>query len=337
MSYDTCRLSHLAANLRKQQDRERYTRVIEMAENLQARIKMMQTVKLSNDRRFQKLPPLINTQPTAADSGQILSAAPHQGNTASCVRGNDSNNNQWRFASNDISCNRQKTTNRAPPPHPPPSCSPPPTPPPSSLNIPIRYDSGILFPAETTTPTITNTKRQDKDLPPDPVLPPKVTLPVTPPASPQKSRKDVRFQLPEEEQGPCIIHIAKVKMIVNSCAVNMVIFKTRVSFKRINGWSGFLTRTYLMGKDILMSRTLVTPYQLFNATEINTKQPKLILKLSLALNTTIDADNESLTFTRRSVRNTAHAVAPFAAASDKAVKAALSKWIKIQTGLVKYF
>lgn len=106
------------------------------------------------------------------------------------------------------------------------------------------------------------------------------------------------------------------------------------SVKRLNGWSGFLTRTYLIGKEIIMSRTLVTPYRLFNATEIKTRQPKLVLKLSLAQSNDDINDDYNLTFTRCSVRKTAQAVARFATASDNTVKRALSKWIKLQTGLV---
>lgn len=201
---------HLAANLRTEEDRERYGRVIALAERLQERIQKLQNVKvIAGDRRVKKLPPLINTlQPTETGTGQLLhvtAAALHD--TASVVH-NGNSNNQSRFVTS--TSNRSKTAIRTPPPHPPPSCPPPPTPPSSSLNTPIRHDSGIVFPETTATKTTTTSIRQDKSLPPDPLPRPKVSPPVSPPTSPQKSRKEVRFLLPEEEQGPCVRRIVKV-------------------------------------------------------------------------------------------------------------------------------
>ncbi|KAI8141731.1 hypothetical protein BJV82DRAFT_714581 [Fennellomyces sp. T-0311] len=200
------------------------------------------------------------------------------------------------------------------PPHPPPSFPPPslPPPPPPPKNTLTAHHNRLP-----TTPPPTPKKNNDDS-------------PITPPASPRIYTKQVRFEeknndepidepplppLPQPSRLPPITHVQK----------------------RINGLRGFLTRTYQLSNDLVMSRAHITPLRLFTATELLTGQPKAVLKIVITAHHDYGFSfywPSSPIESSSNKPNRANDIAKFAVVPDSLVQDALDSWIGQQGGVL---
>ncbi|KAG2224271.1 hypothetical protein INT45_000302 [Circinella minor] len=342
-------LTKLASQLHSEHDRQHYTKVISMAEQLQLQIQDLQKIKTPR-----------KSNPDAITAGNDKYDDTSSTSSTSTVAKNNKQPLDRYYRLLERSQSIQKQLHRisteyslppAPPPHPPPSFPPPslsatPPKPPRKTTLDTRLPS-------TPPPT------PQKD---DPLI--------TPPASPQI--KQVRFQ--EYQQVDNMVTVAdnnnniddnhdggREKQDDNESPLPPLPPPrelppiTHVQ-KKINGLKGFLTRTYQLSNNLVVSRAHITPLRLFTATEILTGKPKAVLKIVITAHhdygfsfywpssPSITNNNSSTTLTTPAQPsptstvltkpNRSQDVAKFGLMPDSLVLDALDSWIQQQGGVL---
>ncbi|KAI7881337.1 hypothetical protein K492DRAFT_194455 [Lichtheimia hyalospora FSU 10163] len=292
-------LSALASQLHSESDRTHYTKVISMAENLQRRIQDLQRrdgdtcSAISNapkpprkelpdddsqelERYYQLLERSKSLQRTIARISSEFDE--HVVNKP--VPPTPGSNHHQRYYPSSTTAPLHHHHHPPPPLHPPPSFPLPPTPSTSPSPVDGNNSHHHYHPIDTTVKRLPSIPTRNSESPPStPQKYPQQLLtstaavqqeqPITPPDSPHKQ---VQFTHNNQQQHnhidaplpppPPVIRIKHVQ-------------------KRINGFRGFLTRTYQLSGSIVMSRALTTPLRLFTATELITGEPKAILRVIL--------------------------------------------------------
>ncbi|KAI9495617.1 hypothetical protein BDB00DRAFT_207042 [Zychaea mexicana] len=216
--------------------------------------------------------------------------------------------------------------------HPPPSFPPPSVPPPQPPAKPFLLD--VRLPS---TPPPTPKKDNEQEDDDDPII--------TPPASP-RMKQQVRFHHDYENKEGKRQQEPPLPPLPPPPARKELPPITHVQ-KKINGLRGFLTRTYQLSNDLVMSRAHITPLRLFTATEVMTGKPKAVLKIVItghhdygfsfywpSSSSSSSSSNSSGTTVATMKPNRAHDVARFALVPDALVQDALDGWIQQQGGVL---
>ncbi|KAI9250978.1 hypothetical protein BDA99DRAFT_541620 [Phascolomyces articulosus] len=347
-------LTKLASQLHSEYDRNHYTKVISMAEQLQSRIQELQKIKLS---KLSSSSTLYQRQGGGTLQTDITTTSINKQQPLDryyqLLERSQSIQKQLNRISTEYSFPQHQQKQQSPlPPHPPPSFPPPSLPPPTTTTSsppkpPQKTTLDIRLPS---TPPPTPKKdnvvyQQNHHKKDDPLI--------TPPASPRI--KQVRFQdhsssieekslsqyqnesplppLPPSRELPPIIHVQK----------------------KINGLRGFLTRTYQLSDNLVMSRAHITPLRLFTATEILTGKPKAVLKIVITSHhdhgfsfywpsspaighhgstttTSLTSNNNNNNNALMIKPNRSQDMAKFSLVPDHLVQDALDSWIQQQGG-----
>ncbi|KAI9320876.1 hypothetical protein BX666DRAFT_2024486 [Dichotomocladium elegans] len=316
-------LSMLASQLHSENDRQHYANVIYLAENLKRQIEQLQ---LGNAARNGSSP-----GPLRVDISSHVARSTQKADQ-NC-RGPQDLDRYFRLLERSQSikntiCRLSSHFDGADeiissaPLHPPPSFPPPPTPGASPTGRHVFGIKDLPKLPITQTPPPTPKKQMD--------------VPITPPESPSQQTMQVHFKssspltpsLPPLPPKPPLTRIVHVH-------------------KRINGLRGFLTRTYQLSSDIVMSRALTTHLRLFTATQMLTGEPKAILKLVLTAFHENDINQPDLKVEQRGFSfywpggprqppvkpNRTYDAIQFASLPDSQVQEALDKWIERQAVL----